>query len=352
MLQTHNHLFLKAIKNEPIERTPIWIMRQAGRYLPEYINLKNKAGGFISLVKNPELACEITLQPLKRFSLDSAIVFSDILVISEMLGINLSFIENKGPVFDKTIRSEKDLNQLNINDYNVDSLEYVFDTIKLLKNELNEKKPLIGFIGSPWTVATYIVEGNSSKKFTNILGMLKSNPKLLHKILNILTDISIKYLNKQISSGIDASMIFDTWGGLLNDEEYNEFSLPYIKKIKASLINKDIPLIYYIRETEKKIHILKDIDIDVLGIDSSSNIGLIKNQIGNKYALQGNLDVNVLKLNEKSMRESVENILRDYNSPSGHIFNLGTGITPDINPEKVKMLIDILADISPKYNVK
>ena len=352
MLQTHNHLFLKAIKNETIERTPIWIMRQAGRYLPEYINLKNKAGGFISLVKNPELACEITLQPLKRFSLDSAIVFSDILVISEMLGINLSFVENKGPVFDKTIRSEKDLNQINISDYHVDNLEYVFDTIKLLKNELNEKKPLIGFIGSPWTVATYIVEGNSSKKFNNVLGMLKNNPQLLHKILNILTDVSIEYLNKQILSGIDVSMIFDTWGGLLNDKEYEEFSLHYIKKIKASLVSNGIPLIYYIRETAKKIHILKDMDIDVLGIDSSSNIGFIKNQVGNKYALQGNLDVNVLKLDEKNMRESVEKILRDYNSPSGHIFNLGTGITPDIDPDKVKMLIDILADISPKYNVK
>ena len=345
-------LINKTILEKETNLNPIWIMRQAGRYLPEYINLKNKAGGFISLVKNPELACEITLQPLKRFSLDSAIVFSDILVISEMLGINLSFVENKGPVFDKTIRSEKDLNQININDYHVDNLEYVFDTIKLLKNELHEKKPLIGFIGSPWTVATYIVEGNSSKKFNNVLGMLKNNPKLLHKILNILTDVSIEYLNKQILSGIDVSMIFDTWGGLLNDKEYEEFSLHYIKKIKTSLVSKGIPLIYYIRETEKKIHILKDMDIDVLGIDSSSNIGLIKNQIGNKYALQGNLDVNVLKLDEKNMRESVEKILRDYNSPSGHIFNLGTGITPDIDPDKVKMLIDILADISPKYNVK
>ena len=217
---------------------------------------------------------------------------------------------------------------------------------------MNEKKPLIGFIGSPWTVATYIVEGNSSKKFNNVLGMLKNNPQLLHKILNILTDVSIEYLNKQILSGIDVSMIFDTWGGLLNDKEYEEFSLYYIKKIKASLVSKGIPLIYYIRETAKKIHILKDMDIDVLGIDSSSNIGFIKNQVGNKYALQGNLDVNVLKLDEKNMRESVEKILRDYNSPSGHIFNLGAGITPDIDPDKVKMLIDILADISPKYNVK
>ena len=352
MSQTHNHLFLDAIKNKPIDRTPIWIMRQAGRYLPEYINLKNKAGGFMGLVKNPELACEITLQPLERFSLDSAIVFSDILVVSEMLGINLSFIEKKGPMFDKTIRSEKDLHALNINEYDTDCLDYVFDTIKLLKNELHGKKPLIGFIGSPWTVATYIVEGNSSKKFTNVLGMMKNNPVLLHKILDILTDISIKYLNKQILSGIDVAMIFDTWGGLLNDSEYKEFSLSYIDKIKASIINKDIPLIYYVRETEKKIHILKNMNIDVLGIDSSSNIGVIKQHVKDKYALQGNLDVEVLKQDEKTMRGAVENILTSYNSPSGHVFNLGTGITPEINPDKVKMLIDILADISPKYNVK
>ena len=352
MSQTHNHLFLKAIRNEPIERTPIWIMRQAGRYLPEYINLKNKAGGFINLVKTPELACEITLQPLKRFSLDSAIVFSDILVISEMLGIKLSFIENKGPVFDKTIRSERDLNILNIERHDVANLEYVFDTIRLIKNELNGKKPLIGFIGSPWTVATYVVEGNSSKKFKNVMGMLKTNPVLLHKILDILTDISIIYLNQQIASGIDVAMVFDTWGGLLDDKDYKEFSLHYVDKIKSALVNKNIPLIYYVRETGKKIHILKDIDIGVLGIDSSSNIGAIKEQVRNNYALQGNLDVNVLKLEESQMRVAVDDILSSYDSPSGHIFNLGTGITPDINPDKVKMLIDILADISPKYNVK
>ena len=269
-----------------------------------------------------------------------------------MLGIKLSFIENKGPVFDKTIRSEKDLNALDIHSYDVDNLDYVFDAIKLLKNELDGKKPLIGFIGSPWTVATYIVEGNSSKKFTHVLGILKNNPKLLHKILNLLTDISIKYLNKQILSGIDVAMIFDTWGGLLNDDEYQEFSLFYVNKIKLSLINKNIPLIYYVRETGKKIDILKNIDLDVLGVDSSVNIGLIKQQIGNKFALQGNLDVDVLKLDESKMRLAVENILSNYNSPSGHVFNLGTGITPDIKPDKVKMLIDILADISPKYNVK
>ena len=198
MLSTHNCLLLKAIRNEPISRTPIWIMRQAGRYLPEYIKLKNKAGGFINLVTNPELACEITLQPLKRFSLDSAIVFSDILVISDVIDIKLSFIEKKGPVFDKTITSRKDYEAVK-DIYNIEKLNYVFDTIKLLKKELNGEKPLIGFIGSPWTVATYIIEGNSSKTFSKVFDILKKDKELLHDILDLITKISIEYLNKQIT---------------------------------------------------------------------------------------------------------------------------------------------------------
>ena len=210
MQQTPDYLLLKAIYNKPINRTPIWIMRQAGRYLPEYIKLKNKAGGFINLVKNPELACEITLQPLNRYRLDSAIVFSDILVISETIGIQLSFIENKGPVFDKTIRSDKEFRDIN-KIFEIEKLDYVFQTIKLIKNELSGQKPLIGFIGSPWTVATYLIEGNSSKTFRNVKMMLENNTALLHDILNLLTKISIEYLRKQIESGIDVAMIFDTW---------------------------------------------------------------------------------------------------------------------------------------------
>ncbi|MBT5862938.1 MAG: uroporphyrinogen decarboxylase [Gammaproteobacteria bacterium] len=348
---TPDYLLLKAIRNEPIDRTPIWIMRQAGRYLPEYINLKNKAGGFINLVKNPELACEITLQPLKRFELDSAIVFSDILVVADMMGIKLSFVENKGPVFDKVIRTEKDLDNIE-QIHNIEKLDYVFNTIKLLKKELSGKKPLIGFIGSPWTVATYIIEGNSSKTFANVRKMLEGDEKLLHGILDMLTNISISYLNKQIEAGIDVAMIFDTWGSLLNDEQYEKFSLRYINKIKHSISNQDIPLIYYVRETDKKLEALKSLDIDVLGIDSTTEIGVIKKQIGDKFALQGNLDVNILKKDEKDIIIEIKKILTSYGSNSGHVFNLGTGITPDINPDKVKILIDNLADISSKINVK
>ena len=351
MQSTHNLLLLKAIKKEPVHRTPIWIMRQAGRYLPEYITTKNKAGGFINLIRNPELACEITLQPLQRYNLDAAILFSDILVISDLLGMKLRFEENKGPIFDKTICSKKDLNTItDVED--VDKLDYVFNTIKLLKNELYEKKPLIGFIGSPWTVATYLIEGNSSKKFLKVMSMVNKDEALMHNILNILTTASIAYLKKQIEAGIDVAMIFDTWGSLLKNELYEKFSLNYVRKIREALAHTNVPIIYYVRQTSEKINILKDLDIDVLGLDSTSDIGAIKKVIGSKYALQGNLDVNVLKEEEKIIIEKVEDTLKKYNSKTGHIFNLGTGITPDIDPDKVKLLIDILADISPKYNVK
>ena len=351
MSQTPNHLILKAIRQEPVTRTPVWIMRQAGRYLPEYIKLKNEAGGFMNLVKNPDLACEITMQPLRRYSLDSAIVFSDILIVAEVIGIDLDFIEKKGPVFDKTIRTDKDFEILN-KSYDINNLDYVFHTIKKLKNELNGKKPLIGFIGSPWTVATYLIEGNSSKEFTNVQKLLKTNKPLLHNILNLLTDISIDYLNKQIESGIDISMIFDTWGSLLNNESYEELSLRYINKIKHSISKTGIPLIYYVRNTESKINQIKNLDIDVLGIDATAKIGDIKRAVGNRFALQGNLDIEVLRSDEKAMIKSVNDLLKDYNCPVGHIFNLGSGITPDIDPGKVKLLIDIIRDISPSYNVK
>ena len=351
MLPVNDSLLLKAIRKEPIERTPIWVMRQAGRYLPEYMELKNKAGGFINLIKNPELACEITLQPLKRFSLDGAILFSDILVLSDLFGIKLSFEENKGPVFDKTINSFKDLKNI-INNYEVEKLDYVFKAIELVKNELNGKKPLIGFIGSPWTVATYFIEGNSTKKFHKVFKMLDVDKELVHALLKEITQASIKYIKKQILSGIDIVMIFDTWGGLLEGEMYKEFSINYINEIRESISSSEIPIIYYIRQPKNKVDIIKNLNVDVIGIDSTINIGEFKKLIEGKFTLQGNLDVNVLKLSDKEIHDEVEKVLESYDETTGHIFNLGTGITPDINPDKLKTLIDILAAISPKYNVK
>ena len=219
-----NHLLLRAIRKEPVERIPVWIMRQAGRYLPEYIKLKNQAGGFMNLIKNPELACEITLQPLERFNLDSAIIFSDILVISELFGVELEFVEKVGPVLSKTLRTEDDLKKINT-DFDFEKVDYVYKTAKLLKTELNNKVPLIGFIGSPWTVATYIIEGNSTKNFSKVLNILKNDKIFLKSLLDTITKASINHLERQIKSGVDVTMIFDTWGGLLEGDLYEEFTL-------------------------------------------------------------------------------------------------------------------------------
>ena len=351
MGQNNKHILINAIRKKPIERTPIWIMRQAGRYLPEYKETKNQAGGFIKLIKNPELACEVTLQPLKRFAFDAAIMFSDILVISDLLRMELKFVENKGPVFDYPISTHKDLDKI-ANPDSVDKLEYVFKTIKLIKDELNNKIPLIGFIGSPWTVATYLIEGDSSKKFVKVLKILKDDETLIERLLNQITTISIEYLQKQVSCGVDITMIFDTWGSLLNNHQYEKFSLKYVRKIKESLKLQGVPLIYYSRCLKNKLGCLQTLKADVLGIDSNLDIKTVKEKVGDKFSIQGNLDVNVLKEDEKTIVREVEKILDGYGYGSGHIFNLGTGITPDIEPSKVKLLVDILRDISPKYHIK
>ena len=346
-----DHILINAIKKKPIKRTPIWIMRQAGRYLPEYKETKNEAGGFIKLIRNPELACEVTLQPLRRFDLDAAIMFSDILIVSDLLRMELKFVENRGPVFDYPLSTQKDLDRIGTPD-DVDKLEYVFETIKLIKSKLDNKVPLIGFIGSPWTVATYLIEGDSSKKFNKVLKILKDDEPFIECLLEQITTISIDYLQKQVSSGVDITMIFDTWGSLLNGQEYEKFSLKYIKKIKKSLDLNNIPLIYYSRGLGNKLEYLDGLDADVLGVDSTLDLKIIKEKFGTKFSIQGNLDVDVLKKDEKIIIEEVEKVLSSFGHGSGHIFNLGTGITPDIKPEKVKLLVNILRDISPKYHIE
>ncbi|MEC9205774.1 MAG: uroporphyrinogen decarboxylase [Pseudomonadota bacterium] len=351
MEKDSDHILIKAIKQKPIERTPIWIMRQAGRYLPEYKETKNEAGGFIKLIRNPELACEVTLQPLRRFSFDAAILFSDILTISDLLRMELKFIENKGPVFDHPLSTQKDLDRIGKPD-EIDKLHYVFETIKLIKKKLNNEIPLIGFIGSPWTVATYLVEGNSSKKFNKVLRILKDDKVFIERLLDQITEISINYLQRQVHCGVDVAMIFDTWGGLLEKDEYEKFSLKYIKRIKKSLDLKKIPLIYYSRGLKDKLENLGTLDVDVLGIDANLNPQIIKKKFGNKFSIQGNLDTEILKKDETEIVEGVEKVLSSFGHGSGHIFNLGSGITPDIDPEKVKLLVDILRDISPKYHIK
>ena len=346
-----NDLLIRAIRKEPLDRIPLWIMRQAGRYLPEYIKLKNQAGGFMNLIKDPQLACEITLQPLERFDLDSAIVFSDILVIAELFDIELEFVEKVGPVLNKTLRTQQDLDKLNL-EFDFEKIEYVYKTINLLKNELNNKLPLIGFIGSPWTVATYLIEGNSTKSFSKVLSLLKNDKLFLKSLLDMLTAASINHLKKQIDSGIDVTMIFDTWGGLLEGDLYDEFSIQYINKIHSSLKSYEKPLIYYIRNPKNKLDNIKKLNADVVGIDSSITISDFNKGTDNKFCVQGNLDVEVLKLSNDKIEDEVIKILENHNQSTGHVFNLGTGITPDINPDKLKTLIDVLAKVSPRYTIK
>lgn len=345
-MTSSKHLLIKSIYQEDINRTPIWIMRQAGRYLPEYIKTKNQAGGFMSLIRNPELACEVTMQPLKRYPLDSAILFSDILVVADIFNMQLRFEEKVGPVFDNPIRTESDYNKLPT-EFDISNLSYVNQTIENIKSELNDTLPLIGFIGSPWTVATYLIEGNSTKQFSYVKDMLDTNPALLEKILKMITTVSIDYVNEQIDSGVDALMIFDTWGGLLSKDNYAKYSLNYIREIISNIKSNKIPIIYYSR-SKSNFEELKEIDINCIGISSENDLGQIYKFFDKKIAVQGNFDCEILKEDNSVIKSEVIKTLNSFPFDSGHVFNLGSGITPDINPNKVSYLIEQVQELSSK----
>ena len=345
-MTSSKHLLIKSIYQEDINRTPIWIMRQAGRYLPEYIKTKNQAGGFMSLIRNPELACEVTMQPLKRYPLDSAILFSDILVVADIFNMQLRFEEKVGPVFDNPIRTESDYNKLPT-EFDISNLSYVNQTIENIKSELNDTLPLIGFIGSPWTVATYLIEGNSTKQFSYVKDMLDTNPALLEKILKMITTVSIDYVNEQVDSGVDALMIFDTWGGLLSKDNYAKYSLNYIREIISNIKSNKIPIIYYSR-SKSNFEELKEIDINCIGISSENDLGQIYKFFDKKIAVQGNFDCEILKEDTSVIKSEVIKTLNSFPFDSGHVFNLGSGITPDINPNKVSYLIEQVQELSSK----
>ena len=351
MTELKNDRFLRALARQPVDRTPVWMMRQAGRYLPEYRKIRNQAGDFMSLCKNTDLACEVALQPIDRFNFDAAILFSDILTIPDAMGLGLYFVEGEGPKFHKPLRTETDINDLNIVDTKRD-LKYVTDAVSLIRRELNGRVPLIGFSGSPWTLATYMIEGQSSRDFPNIKMMLYKQPESLHQLLDKLALSVIDYLNAQISSGAQAVQIFDTWGGVLSHDAYAEFSLAYMEKIVSGLVRhsegRDVPVILFTKGGGQWLELLANTGCDGIGLDWTTDIGSARRRVGDRVALQGNMDPAVLRSDQSSIEYQVKSILESYGTGVGHIFNLGHGITPDIDPNNVKAFVDAVHQYSQR----
>lgn len=334
-----NKTFLDAIAKKSVSHTPIWIMRQAGRYLPEYQATRAKAGSFLKLCKTPEWAAEVTLQPVHRFNLDAAILFSDILTIPDAMGMGLSFVEGEGPRFEKTLLSASDIEALPVPEP-AEDLAYVTDTIRLLRPQLDV--PLIGFAGSPWTIAAYMLEGGSPGEFKRIKAMLYDNPALLHTLLTKLGESVQLYLTAQIEAGVDCVMLFDTWGGVLSESAYRAFSLFYMEKIIQGLSHRypDLPTILFTKGGGAWLHLYQKSAASVIGLDWQTPISKAKALLGEHYALQGNLDPAILRSSDTVIEQEVARILQDFGGKTGHIFNLGHGITPDIAPEKVKFLVE------------
>jgi uroporphyrinogen decarboxylase len=348
-----NDRLIRALLRQPVDMTPVWIMRQAGRYLPEYRELRKQAGDFMTLCKTPELACKITLQPVDRFPLDAAILFSDILTIPDAMGLGLSVIETKGPVFERPVRSAEQIKKLGIPDPETD-LRYVMDAVRLIRKELDGRVPLIGFSGSPWTLATYMVEGQSSKNFSVIKGMLYDQPAVLHELLDKLADSVALYLNAQIAAGAQTVMIFDTWGGVLTPSSYRKFSLHYMRKIVEQLNREHdgqrVPVVLFSKGVGDLVNEIADSGCDAVGLDWMQDITQVRNSVGDKVALQGNLDPAVLYASPEVIRNEVARILEHYGKGSGHVFNLGHGIHPEINPEHVAVLVDAVHELSKPYH--
>lgn len=348
MSNLKNDLFLKACKRQPIDRTPIWIMRQAGRYLPEYRAVREKVD-FLTLCKTPELAAEVTMQPVDIIGVDAAIIFSDILVIPEAMGMHLEMNEGKGPIFHHPIRTDADAKILNEVDPTKD-LKYVLDAVSLTKKELGGRVPLIGFSGSPWTLLTYMVEGKGSKNFSFIKKLMYNNPKLAHSILDKLSKTVADYLSAKLSAGADAIQIFDTWGGILSQNDFQEFSLTYISKVISQIKRKDEPILVFCKGVHFGMEQLANSGADVIGLDWTMNLGAVRNKIGNKVALQGNLDPTVLYAPKEKIRGEAVKVLQSFGKGNGHIFNLGHGILPDVDPANAKALVDCVKEESKAFH--
>ncbi len=354
-MKPENDTFLRALRKEKTDYTPLWLMRQAGRYLTEYCEVRAKAGSFMNLAMNPGYACEVTLQPVDRFSLDAAILFSDILTIPDAMGLGLSFAPGEGPRFAKPVRTEQEVADLYVPDP-YDKLKYVTDAVVEIRKALDNRVPLIGFSGSPFTLACYMVEGRGATNFSNVKKMMYNRPDLFHRILEVNAEAVSAYLNAQIESGAQAVMIFDTWGGTLANREYPEFSLQYMQKIIQSLIKeKDgerIPSIVFTKGGAPWINQISDCGSDAIGLDWSVSLGEVRKQVSDKVALQGNLDPSVLFAEEKVIREQARKVIDDFGvvNAGGHVFNLGHGIDKSTPPESVAILVDEVHSYSRKHH--
>ena len=353
MTALKNDRLLRALLRQPVDMTPVWVMRQAGRYLPEYRAVREKAGDFMTLCTTPELACEVTLQPLRRFPLDAAILFSDILTIPDAMGLGLTFTEGEGPRFQKTVRSVADVAALHVPDPEAD-LKYVMDAVRLIRRELNGEVPLIGFAGSPWTLATYMVEGGSSKEFASIKCMMFDQPRLMHQLLDVLARSVTTYLNAQIAAGAQAVMVFDTWGGVLTPRDYREFSLGYMERIVQGLTREHdgrrVPVILFTKNGGQWLEEMAVTGCDALGIDWTTDLMGARARVGHKVALQGNMDPSILYASPERIRAEVGTILASYGKGSGLVFNLGHGVHQHIDPDRVRVFVDAVHEQSRPYH--
>lgn len=358
MTDTQNDLYLRTLRGEKVERTPIWVMRQAGRYLPEYRATRKQAGDFLTLCKTPELACEVTMQPIDRFGLDAAILFSDILTIPDAMGLELVLEEGVGPVFNKPIRTQADIDALGIPDAEQD-LGYVMNAIRVIKAELNGRVPLIGFTGSPWTLASYMVEGSGSKEFRRIKGLMFESPDSAHQLLNIVTESVIQYLKAQVAAGAQSLMVFDTWGGMLATDKYQTFSLAYMAKI-VSAIKSDpncagVPVVLFTKGGGQWLEMMADTGCDGLGLDWTVDIADAKRRVGDRVVLQGNMDPVLMNTNTTQVSAHAMKVLEGYGNHAaddkGHIFNLGHGIQPFAKPENMQTLVETVQQQSARFHL-
>ncbi len=353
MSELQNDLLLKALLREPVDRTPVWVMRQAGRYLPEYRKIRAEAGDFMALCSNPELACEVTLQPLRRFPLDAAILFSDILTVPDAMGLGLYFESGEGPKFKNPVRNAKAIENLPDPDPETE-LRYVMDAVRAIRRELDGKVPLIGFSGSPWTLATYMVEGGGSKEYAHIKGMLFDEPGLLHRLLEKTAKAVIEYLNAQVAAGAQALMVFDTWGGALSPSNYLDFSLAYMKPIVDQVTRfqdgRRVPIVLFTKNGGQWLDKIADTGCDAVGVDWTTDLARARELTGDRVALQGNLDPCVLYAGPEKIRLEVKKVLQSYGLGPGHIFNLGHGIHQHVNPDHLGVMVEAVREFSPEFH--